>query len=248
MTDMLSTLASSFGDKALMLVDKDGTPAGNILGTEMVAAIEYQKEKRPSRLPKEYKELAWINNDLTCYLNTGYVPVGDEVFDMDVVLTEASNNSSRFTQIMGCRVGAVGTSSTNCWLGINNSRTLLSRFGTVNPTGTITLTIGTEYHVTVDLANKVTTVNDSQYTYANSDIHGISIPVHLFHVNQGSGSSLAVAGKLSMLSYVIRRGGEKIMELVPSMRLGDSEVGMYNLVSNTFLTNIGTGSFVYGEL
>ena len=45
MTDMLSTLASGFGDKALMLVDKDGTPAGHILGTEMIATLEYEREK-----------------------------------------------------------------------------------------------------------------------------------------------------------------------------------------------------------
>lgn len=37
-------------------------------------------------------------------------------------------------------------------------------------------------------------------------------------------------------------------DLIPAMRDLDSVVGMYDLVSNTFLTNAGSGTFNYGTL
>ena len=42
--------------------------------------------------------------------------------------------------------------------------------------------------------------------------------------------------------------GVKIAEFVPAMRNSDSEVGMYDIVRNQFLTNAGTGTFSYGTL
>lgn len=38
-----------------------------------------------------------------------------------------------------------------------------------------------------------------------------------------------------------------LFDLAPAMRLSDSVVGMLNLVDETFYTNVGTGTFAYGE-
>lgn len=198
----------------------------------------------PGRLPAGYTELAWLNDGGTAYIDTGYVPVGDEVFEIDAIMTEAP--SSGYAQIMGCRVGASGTSTTNCWLGISSSRTLFNRFGTVNPSSSIIIAANTKYQITVDLANCITTANNEQYTYAGSEVQGITRAIHLFKVN--STTSLTRKGQLTIFSCVIKRGVVKQMELVPAMRDSDNEVGMYDLVSNTFLTNAGSGTFNYGTL
>lgn len=200
----------------------------------------------PGRLPAGYTELAWINDSGTAYINTGYVPVGDEVFEMNIIMTAAP--STGYLQIMGSRVGALGTSKTNCWLGINTSRTLFNRFGTVNPSGTITISDNTAYHITVDLTNNTTTANNEQYTFTGSSVSGITASVYVFRVHQGSGTALSKQGELTVSSYVVERNGVKQLELVPAMRDSDNEVGMYDLVSNTFLTNIGSGTFNYGTL
>lgn len=41
---------------------------------------------------------------------------------------------------------------------------------------------------------------------------------------------------------------ETLLDLVPAMRNSDNEVGFYDLVGNTFLTNAGSGTFSYGTL
>ena len=46
-----------------------------------------------------------------------------------------------------------------------------------------------------------------------------------------------------MIFPVFRRS-----EICPAKRDSDDVVGMYDLVSNTFFTNAGSGSFSYGEL
>ena len=62
----------------------------------------------------------------------------------------------------------------------------------------------------------------------------------------GGSNAYKVMAKFS--ACVVNENDSKIMELVPAMRDSDSEVGMYDIVGNTFLTNAGSGTFNYGTL
>lgn len=46
--------------------------------------------------------------------------------------------------------------------------------------------------------------------------------------------------------FQIRENGIIVLDLVPCYRKSDGEIGMYDLVSNTFFTNAGTGTFTKG--
>ena len=47
-------------------------------------------------------------------------------------------------------------------------------------------------------------------------------------------------------SFIVRQAGETVCDLIPCYRKSDVEIGMYDLVSKTFLTNAGNGSFTKG--
>lgn len=47
-------------------------------------------------------------------------------------------------------------------------------------------------------------------------------------------------------SFIVRQAGETVCDLIPCYRKSDVEIGMYDLVSKTFLTNAGTGTFTKG--
>jgi len=42
--------------------------------------------------------------------------------------------------------------------------------------------------------------------------------------------------------------GDLVRDLIPCYRKSDNEAGMYDLVTETFFTNAGTGEFLYGEI
>lgn len=41
--------------------------------------------------------------------------------------------------------------------------------------------------------------------------------------------------------------GTRLIDLIPCYRKSDGEIGMYDLISNTFFTNAGTGAFTKGS-
>ena len=46
--------------------------------------------------------------------------------------------------------------------------------------------------------------------------------------------------------FLHRRNGVDLLELIPCYRKSDNVIGMYDLVSGTFFTNAGTGTFTKG--
>lgn len=229
MTDMLSTLASGFGDKALMLVDKDGTPAGHILGTEMVGAMEYEKYKRKfEHLPMGFVELEYLESTGTQYINTGYEMTEGSSYKMEVDLLPSDYNTNYFFSLGADYIGYfAGVYSGE--IGLNTGVTFPSSGRT-----TLTLSVasnGMDCSLT-DGTNTVTyTRSSGNYSYS---------PI-LF----GRYTSAANLGRCKIFSAKIYKGATMLFDLVPAMRSSDGEVGMFDLITGAFLTNAGAGYFSY---
>lgn len=249
MTDMLSTLVSGFGDKALMLVDKDGTPAGHILGTEMVGAMEYEREKSGMRLPAGYQELAYLQSNGGQYINTGVIP--DDAIGFYIDAQKTSNNNSG-SIIIGCRQDS---GNTRCLINIDDA----NGYGGYFYLGWNGLT-STSEHIPAGLNrftakinyknNRKGIVSDVEYAALNTQLTNtlgtFSQPLYLFGSNNYGSFFYGHVGKI--WNVKITSGSDITHDYVPAKRNSDGVVGMYDLVSNTFLTNAGTGTFSYGEL
>lgn len=192
-------------------------------------------------LPEGYQEVEYIQNNSTAYINTGYVPYGDETFSIDFSIT-ALPSSSRWIKLFGHRKDAVVTSNYNCWIGINGN-VLYSRFGTVNVTNPITMTTG-EHSIQVDTVNGVLTVDGTTYSFSGTEISGITDPLYFSDAYRTS--TLTTAGVVNYKNFKIYRGGNLVLNYIPCSRNSDDAVGMYDTVSNQFITNNGTATFIKG--
>ena len=67
--------------------------------------------------------------------------------------------------------------------------------------------------------------------------------LYLFNLNLNSGNYTASA---KIWRYKQTRNGELIRDFIPCVRNTDGIAGMYDLVTDTFFTNQGTGEFLYG--
>lgn len=63
---------------------------------------------------------------------------------------------------------------------------------------------------------------------------------------KAQGSSAASGSKIYY--FAIYEDGSKVQELIPCRRKTDGELGMYDTVTDTFLTNAGTGTFTAGKV
>ena len=70
-----------------------------------------------------------------------------------------------------------------------------------------------------------------------------SSTLYLFNLNLNSGNYAAAA---KVWSYRHIRNGVSIRDIVPCYPKSDSKPGMFDLVTNEFFTNAGTGEFLYG--
>lgn len=96
------------------------------------------------------------------------------------------------------------------------------------------------------LGDNVAIVSSTQ----SENVHTVVLDIHtpestglfkLFKVHNAINSFI---GKI--YSVLLERDGTIVADLVPCYRKADGEIGMYDIVSNTFFTNVGTGTFARG--
>ena len=89
----------------------------------------------------------------------------------------------------------------------------------------------------------VCSVDETNYTISNASVSGGKIWLFNWYHTDASLTRPSV-GRL--YSTKISESEKLIHELIPVKRLSDSAVGMYDLATNTFFGNDGTGTFTAG--
>ena len=196
------------------------------------------------KLPDEYQEVEYIENNDNAYLDLNYIPTGKEIFEISFSYIKTPS-TSQYLQLFGCRNQTVVTSNQNCWLGISYNDILFSRFGTVNITNPPSLSKG-DYTIKVDLNNTELKINNDIYSFNGSIISDISNTIYLGYLNAIQ-SSLRADGIARYKYFKIFNNKTIIKFLIPCYRKLDGEIGMYDTVSQTFYTNQGTGEFLKGD-
>lgn len=199
--------------------------------TEARVTVTTQATVFVSRLPVEYREVEYLESTGTQYItvsNTA-VNVADYRFYYKVAPTYlAGSYSGGYSGIMG----ANGTPQVGFYYGgwtVGNAGSSLPY-----PPELFKI-YELEYSKNFDASYFVDGLNTG-LTRAGT------MNLKLFYCESGPAS-----GKARLYySYAVDRNGDYLYEVIPCRRKSDGVAGLYDLVTDTFLTNSGTGTFVVG--
>ena len=194
---------------------------------------------KKSRLPAEYQEVGWIGSSGTQYIATG-VELGDAVLKSGTLIKAKLSIPSAQSQ---SRQALFGFSNTvgYCILRAANSNK-------IGPNGKIEVPTDTMIDVIARWDTNALTLYYEQTTDSGSYItvpYYRRLEIMRFGYLHGSTTSL-VRATMKIATFTVENDNNIIFNGVPCYRKADDVIGIYDLVSNTFLTNAGTGTFTKG--
>ena len=188
-----------------------------------------------SNLPDGYTEVEYIESTGTQYIDTGRYP--SDIEDIECKIEISST---------GAIYGA--------WKGTNTSRRHLYRTSTAinigyGTTGNATITsdftgvLNIKAHF--ENKNQRLIINDLGNVSFTDSPTNPKLNAYLFGRNYSGGDSDKVSMKLYY--WKIYDNGTLVRDYIPCIKNSNNEVGLYDLVNNTFYTNAGTGEFIAGN-
>ena len=200
---------------------------------------------RKSRLPKEYQEVEWIGTDGSAYLVSDF---NINNLDRFTIYYEYDPNGTTYNYVFGA-TDFPNTGSRflhrYMYLVVNNASG-----GTF-----LNIPIGTGFYaikvVADNVANTITIYNDdgSIYTSNSWENYKNFTGFGFLCNNYNSQPQNAVARantKIKRLDFYDDDRGEWVWVPVPCYRKADGAIGIYDIVTGTFNTNQGSGSFTKG--
>ena len=181
-------------------------------------------------LPDEYHILEYVEGFGKQYINTGIADSNNTMYELDSLTT--SN-----TTALGSTTGMTVTHNTNYPGGYfyyyNSSKTGAHGFSTTNKR--------TLYKQNGNLCYKddVLVYAYPELTYTNTRT------MYLFGRNKAG--TLSDSGDTKIYSCKIYQNKLLVRYYIPACRNSDKEIGLYDVVSGTFFTNEGEGSFASNE-
>ena len=190
----------------------------------------------PVNLPEGYIQLEYLESNGNQYIDSGIQLNGSYDFSVDFQCTNAVTGNPG---VFGSRQPA----NNSYMLYLDNATTFYLNYGT-SYLNIITQADGlTERHL---VEKKGTSIyKDGVFvvnTGASSFTVGNNADVFSWHT-EGNLHNMIPA---RIYSLSVTSGDTYIMRLIPSKRVSDGELGLYDLARSLFLTNAGSGTFVAG--
>ena len=181
-------------------------------------------------LPKGYTRLEYIESTGAQYILTGFTPTVNTDFELELSSTKTSTNWA-----MGCPT----------WVGVHY-KGVDGQIGVTNSS-----TSDFQQYVNYARDNtRITMKLQGNTVYANGVSLGTitrragTLDFALFGYRDANrGATLFFSG--SIYKCKLWDNGTLVRDFYPALRNSDSEPGMYDIVSGTFYTNAGTGTFNY---
>ncbi len=190
-----------------------------------------------NNLPNNYIELEYIESTGTQWIDTGFKPNQNTGMDVTFKMTDFTDYppvSNSRNEVRANYFGMAVLSNTQFRFmyasqlaDLNVGETLLNDFN--------------NYYLNKNLAYINGVLN---HTF-NSTTYQVNCNLYIFADNINN--KIARYGKMQMKRYKLYDNGNLIRDFIPCYRESDNEVGMYDIINNTFYTNSGTGTFIKGE-
>lgn len=181
----------------------------------------------PGGLPAEYLQVEYLESTGTQYIDTGLLYQASDVIDVDVAVMDGNSDHCVF-----------GAYSPGAYTELNIQKSSDVYYFRYDLAFSSAITIGTKHHVRKSGATwSLDGTTESQKGKNYSTNHSL----YLFGRYYNGANKLS---NVRIYSYKHSRNNAELMNLVPCIRISDSEPGMYDLVGRQFYTNAGTGEFV----
>ena len=199
--------------------------------------------KIPQTLPSTYSPIEYLQFTGTQYIDTGAIVDSNTGFDITFEVLNGQS-SSPYYNLFGVRGNdsSGGTGETQNFFRIDtipvdsNSGTEFKYGSTVYNSG-----ITNTSKINIKLVNKVyTKPNGSTITLSGNITTGL--PMYIGCINK---NNTAYGNKASMKVYrfKIYNGSTLAHDFIPVQRISDKVLGLYDLKTSTFKTNLGSGVF-----
>lgn len=193
-------------------------------------------------LPNEYQEVEYIESTGTQYIDTGItLDANDFAISFNFEQTNRTSGEQPITSIW--------TDSYNYWnlfiRSLSSDKYVLDTYTSKHHILSTKVNLNEIYNVSLTRngSSWEFTQNDSTITWTYSPSTANNTTLKLFKrgdLNTGN------ATKIKMYSFKMTVSNTKTLNLIPCYRKSDNEIGMYDIVSKTFFTNSGTGTFLKG--
>ena len=237
-------------------IQDNGGDQNYLLKQSMSAKINVKAtDKKLVRLPKEYQQVDYIESTGTQYIDTNIKQNNVKGYELKYKVTgiKQSHSGYQLDGVLG--VNSTGA-DTKVWFSYNKTENtgktgiyLLYNSASPNSANSPTVDLDSYYSTT----HKVFVVNGSVY-YNNQLIKKIenyatsssNKNLFIFAVNNDSSHFYSKIKLYGVKFY--NDTSEVIADYIPCYRKSDGEIGLYDLISNKFLTNSGTGEFIKGNI
>lgn len=220
----------------------------NLLNKRSIAIINHTKY---SRLPDEYVEIQYIQSSGTQYLNSEYVHKSTTGIQCKINVTQDSVHNYQF--IFGARKSSYRYNAIQFATRWNNSNTFCyGRTGNEASGGTAYYGQDIEIDAYQKLCTWKTVDNRSSSITTSGTADSGICPIGILCCNQSSSSggwspeNNTFAGSVKLYYFKILENDEIVREFIPAKRLSDNNIGLYDIVTNKFIVNKGSGSFTAG--
>lgn len=187
----------------------------------------------------EYEYLNYIEGSGTQYINTGTQFKSNTKIEMDFKFKQNSNGFLLGARSSGTenQLYVIYYSNDNFRISLLNAYNNLvshseiynKRSKLIFDTSTISLDIEGNVH------NYTSQIGSASYS---------SLPIFAFSCNTNNSSSLISA--MELYSLKIYESNTLVKNFIPVKKKSNNEIGLLDLVTNTFYSNSGTGTFLYG--
>lgn len=185
----------------------------------------------------DYTMCEYIQSSGTQYINTGYVPTTKTGVEMDFQFTTVEASKTLF----GSRPNTVGDAM-SYQLTTNSNKQYQARasLSSSTATGKTANTTRTQ----LGMGNGSITISGG-VTYSGSLTQNGTTTYPLFIFANNQQGSVAYQAKIKLYSFRIYEDGELVRNYVPAYD-SNGVIGLYDMVTDNFLTNAGTGTFTKG--
>ena len=192
------------------------------------------------KLPSEYQRLEYIESTGTQYIDTG-INTNTTTSRYETKINPSSVSGT--IGIFGTRNdSSANQDSMNAFI-IDGAFRLDWLYGAM---GSFVRNISSNTDYTISITRGLATINNVDYTSGETT----SIDsLYTFYIGNLNNAGLVYSKRFSGKIYYSKLYNNNILVFdgVPCYRKSDNEIGMYDLVSNTFFTNAGTGTFIKGD-
>jgi hypothetical protein len=201
----------------------------NAKNANLISLVRYGKCVQ-TNLPLGYTQLEYIESTGTQYIDTGIKLSGNDIIETQFKCVENA----------GALYGVYGSAENSCFYA---NDTYYSYDANNNKVDTQVSVDTLSWHYVIhDFPSGLLTLDNTSISFTNNTFNN-SVNSNLF-ARYYSSYGYFFTGMIK--KHKITRNGNVILDLIPAIRISDSVIGMYDKVSNNFLTNAGTGTFIAG--